>query len=79
MGPFTEEVVGKHACLWEPIATADYFEVNPAFVCPCKQVVLIDEFLRDVCKYDVYIFRSFHWRGQVEVFYIEACKFSIRL
>ncbi len=48
------------------------FKVDPPTVGEAGQVIFIDEFLRDVGKFDSDIFWAVEGRGKIEVFYVEA-------
>ena len=53
------------------------FEVNPPTVCEACEVVFVDEFLRDVGKFDSDIFWSVERCAKVEVFDVEAGKAGV--
>ena len=65
---FTEEVVGQDARLWKVVASAAYFEADPAISVPSMKVVFVDEFGWYVGDIDAGVFGVFHWSVQVEVF-----------
>jgi hypothetical protein len=48
----TEEVVGKDAYLGETVHATAHFKVDPGVTGKLVELVLIDEFLGDVCKFD---------------------------
>ncbi len=47
-----EEFVGKDACLGETVHATVHFEVDPGVAGNLVELVLVDEFLLDVCKLD---------------------------
>ena len=63
-----EEVVSQDARLWQSIASAADFEVDPAILITSLEVVFVNEFGRDVGGFDADIFRILHWCVQIEVF-----------
>ena len=72
-----EEVVGQFSGLFEAVEAFVDLEVNPVAVCKSGEVIFINEFLRDVGKFDPDVFRSAKRRAEVEVFYVEAGKACI--
>ena len=71
-------VVAELARLRKPIATFIDFEVHPTVMNMIVKVILVDEFLRNVAKFDVDVFRSMKRSFEVEVGDVEASKLGAR-
>ena len=65
---FAEEVISQDARLWQAVASAEDFEVDPAISVPSLEVVFVTEFGWDVGGFDAEILQVLHWCVQVEVF-----------
>ena len=72
--PFKEQVVGKFSGLFESVDSFVDFEIYPSSVCVMCEIVLVDEFLRDVTEFDPDIFSAVKWRAEVEVGDVITCK-----
>ncbi len=51
--PCVQQVISKLAGLWKAICTTDNFKVDPPFVLKAVEIILIDEFLQNIGKFDV--------------------------
>ncbi len=75
----SEEVVGKDACLGETAHATVHFEVDPGVTGKLVELVLVNEFLGDVCK----IYADVLWlveRGvEIEVLEVHGGELSITL
>jgi hypothetical protein len=67
MEPFSEEVVGEFASLFEPIDALVNFKVNPSIMSEVREAVFVDKFGRDVANFDSHIFWSVKRSAQVEI------------
>jgi hypothetical protein len=56
-----EEIVGKSACLQKAMTTPANFKVHPTTTIVTLKFVLLNEFCRNVCNFNVDIFRVRHW------------------
>ena len=71
---FAEEVVGQDASLWQAIASAVDFEVDPAILITSLEVVFVAEFGWDVGDFDANVLGVLHWCVQVEVFQVNGAE-----
>ncbi len=76
---FSEEFVGKDACLGETIHAMVHFEVDPGVAGNLTELVLVDEFLGDIRKLDVDVLWTVEWGVQIEVFEIHGGKPGVTL
>ena len=77
MEPFSEEVVGEFASLFEPIDALVNFKVNPSIMSEVREAVFVDKFGRDVANLDAHIFRSVKRSAKVEIEDIKGGKSRI--
>ncbi len=75
----SEEVVGKDACLGETVHATAHFEVDPGVAGKLVELVLIDEFLGDVCKLDVDVLWPVERGVEIEVLEVHGGKPSVTL
>lgn len=73
--PCAKEVVGKFARLWQAVGATYDFKIAPSVVLKCRQIIFLTELSRNVSVFDTNVFWPCHWRLQVKVGCIEACKF----
>ncbi len=76
---FSEEFVGKDACLGETVHAMAHFEVDPGIAGNLIELVLFDEFLGDVRKLDADVLWTVERGLQIEVFEIHGGKPGITL
>ncbi len=70
----SEEFVGKDACLGETVHSTAHFEVDPGVTGNLVELVLVDEFLGDVCKLDADVLWPVKQGVQIEVFEVHGGK-----
>ncbi len=76
---FSEEFVGKGACLGETVHAPAHFKVDPGVAGNLVELVLVDEFLGDVHKLDADVLWLVKRGVQIEVFQIHGGKPGITL
>ncbi len=74
-----EEFVGKDACLGETVHAMVHFKVIQGDVGNLVELVLVDEFLGDVCKLDADILWPVEWGVQIEVLEVHGGKPGVML
>jgi hypothetical protein len=75
----SEEFVGKDACLGETIHAMAHFKVDPGVASNLVELVLVAEFLGDVCKLDADVLWLVEWGVQIEVLEVHGGKPGITL
>ncbi len=75
----SEEFVGKDTCLGETIHAAAHFKVDPGVASNLVELVLVDEFMGDVCKLDADVFWLVKRGVQIEVLEVHDCKPGVTL
>ncbi len=75
----SEEFVGKDACLGETVHATMHFEVDPGVAGNFVELVLINEFLGDVRKFDAGVLWLVKRGVQIEVLEVHGCKPGITL
>jgi hypothetical protein len=75
----TEEVVGKDACLGETVHATAHFKIDPGVAGNLVKLVLVDEFLGDVCKLDVDVLWPVKRGVELEVLEVHGSKPGITL
>jgi hypothetical protein len=63
----SEEFVGKDACLGETVHATAHFEVDTGVMGKLIELVLVNEFLGDVCKLDADVLWLVEWGVETEV------------
>ncbi len=76
---FSEEFVGKDACLGETVHATAHFEVDPGVAGNLVELVLVNEFLGDVRKLDVDVLWLAERGVQIEVLEVHGGKPGITL
>ena len=75
-----EKVVNKDACLGETVHATAHFEVDPGVTGKLVELVLVNEFLGDVCKLDADILLWPVERGvEIEVLEVNGGKPNVTL
>ncbi len=74
-----EEFVGKDVCLGEIVHATAHFKVDPGVAGNLVELVLVDEFLGDVCKFDADVLWPVKRGVQIEVFEVHGGKPGITL
>jgi hypothetical protein len=74
---FRKQVMCQFASLLKAVDSLGNFKINPTIVRILCKVVLIDEFLWYVSKFDSYVFWLIQWRAKVEIGDIKACKVGL--
>ena len=64
---FGEEVVGKFACLFEPVHALGELEIYPPVVYILFEVLFIDDLLRDVGELDAGVLGPVQWCVEIEI------------
>jgi hypothetical protein len=67
-----EEIIGKNACLGKAITALANLEVDPTVTIATLKFVLLNEFLRNVCSFNAYIFRVGHQSIKVEILEVDG-------
>ncbi len=75
----SEEFVGKDACLGETIHAMAHFEVDPGITSKLIELVLVNEFLGDVCKLDADVLWPVERGVEIEVLEVHGGEPSITL
>jgi hypothetical protein len=75
----SEEFVGKDACLGETIHATAHFKVDPGVARNLVELVLVNEFLGDVCKLDADVLWPVKPGVQIEVLDVHGGKPGIML
>ena len=76
----SEEFVGKDACLGETVHAMAHFKVDPGVTGKLVELVLVNEFLGDVCKLDADILLWPVERGvEIEVLEVNGGKPNVTL
>jgi hypothetical protein len=75
----SEEIVGKDACLGETIHATPHFKVDPGVAGNVVELVLINEFLGDVCKLDADVLWPVERGVQLEVLEVHGGKPGVTL
>ncbi len=75
----SEEFVGKDACLGETVHATVHFKVDPGVTDNLVELVLINEFLGDVCKLDADVLWLVERGVQIEVLEVHGNKPGITL
>jgi hypothetical protein len=70
----SEEIVGKNASLEQAIAALANLEVDPTIKIATLKFVLLNKFCRNVCNFNVDIFRVRHWSIEVEILEINGAE-----
>jgi hypothetical protein len=74
-----EEFVGKDACLGETAHATVHFKVDLGVTGNLVELVLVDEFLGDLCKLDADVLWLVNQGVQIEVFEVHGGKPGIKL
>ncbi len=74
-----EEFVGKDACLGETLHATEHFKVDPGVVGNLVKLVLVDEFVGDVCKLDADVLWLVKRGVQIEVLEVHGGKPGVTL
>ncbi len=74
-----EEFVGKNACLGETVYATVHLKVDPGVVGKLIELVLIKEFLGDVCKLDTNVLWPVKQGVKIEVLEVHGGKPGITL
>ncbi len=74
-----EKFVGKDACLGETIHATAHLKVDPGVANKLVELVLVNEFLRDVCKLDADVLWPFKQGVKIEVLEVHGGKPGITL
>ena len=75
---FLEELLCNNSCLGESIHSSSYFaEHVTVFVYFVVQIVFVDNVLGKEVDLHPEVFVAFHWRHQIEIFYVDGHKFCI--
>ncbi len=75
----SEEFVGKDACLGETVHATAHFKVDPGVAGNIVELVLVNEFKRDVRKLDADVLWSVKWGVQIEVLEVHGGKPDVTL
>jgi hypothetical protein len=75
----SEEFVGKDACLGETVHAMAHLEVDPGVMGKLVELVLVDEFLEDVCKLDADVLCLVERGVKIEVLEVHGGKPGITL
>ncbi len=75
----SEEFAGKDACLGETVHATAHFNVDPGVAGKLVELVLVDEFLGDVCKLDADILWLVKRGVKIEVLEVHGGKPGITL
>ncbi len=75
----SEEVVNKDSYLGETVHATAHFVVDPGVIDKLVELVLVNEFFRDVRKLDADIFWPVEWGVEIEVLEVHGGKPSITL
>ncbi len=74
----SEEFIGKDACLGETVHATVHFEVDPGVAGNLVELVLVNEFLGDVCKLDADVLWSVERGVQIEVLESMVASLALR-
>jgi hypothetical protein len=69
-----EEIVGENAGLGKAITALANLEVHPPVRIATLNVVLLNEFCRNVSNFNADVFRVWHWRIRVEVLEVNGAE-----